>query len=194
MRVDNIKKMVEEMVGVVKKHIELTTIDRDMIREQMRDIIIDTFRQTNFSGLIRDEIKNAMRTVDVVHANVKTEEVIQHKIVTRNRESEELNAKMRELSDSIVRLAKQVQEFQYEEKVSKAIKDATKDVRVNNAIVTNVDVTNCNIKEEDVIVPVPKTEERLEIIEKPYEVKIPRLKDEIHIVKKVVFPDGKEAF
>lgn len=190
MRQDNIVKLVEELMGAVKRNVELPSSDKEDVKNYIKEVMTNAFKEADFVGMLRDLIEESMEDVKISRPKYIDETVVRAKIVTETRESQEVNEKMRALSESVAKLSQEIKAFNYEGRLNDAIKGATKDIHLTNAIVTDKQLINYTVREEEKIIPLYKEELRINEIHK--DVPVHRIREEYVKVQKLVFPDGSE--
>ena len=161
--------IVKSLVDDIKKDVI------NQVRCDMKEIIEDVLKSAVDSAHIKEfvlaQIHQATKTIEVTHANIVTKDVEQARIVTPVRESEEMRVVMNELNKRIKELESTVREFNYEDKLDKAIKAVTKDKVYTNAIIRDQDVVHAVIREEDYVVK--NIKEEVEIVKRQYEITEP---------------------
>lgn len=178
MKTDNIQKFIQEFVEIVKTNFTFQGVDREEIKNEIKNLMSEILKEIDLTTFIKDQIHQYAKKTDIVHCNIIEKDVVDARIITETRESAEVNEKMKQLSAEVMSLKKIVQEFNYAELINKAIDSVKKDIDVTNAIIHNKDVVNCNIKEEDRVIP--RIVEKLEITKVPYILEEPEFRKRIY--------------
>lgn len=189
MKTDQIQNLVEQIGNFAKKNFEFPSYDREEIKGIIKELISDAFENMDLTGFIKEQIKESTKDIVVKNAVVEDVKVVNAKIVTETRESQEVKDHMKELDSKLNRLIKFIHEVDYSGLINKAIEKSTENVKVTNAIIHNVDVTHAVIKEEDVVVP--RIKEELVVEKKTYEVIEPVFREQTYNIKKLVLKDGR---
>jgi len=185
------EKAIKDILDIVKDEVGIPTMDRGELVRVAKETLIQAFEEADFKTLLKECILEAMVDVEIKNPILTPVEVKDVRIVTETQESQEVKSAMAALAAQVHDLKREVESFNYASEVREAVKKGTEDVHLKNAVVTDVPVTNAIIKDEDFVVK--HIVEKTEVVERPFPVKVPSIREEYIKVKKLVFPDGREA-
>lgn len=180
---------MKELVDDIK--MDVSSRIRVEITELIQGMVTDALLDADIPKLIRNQIQTATKDIEVINAVIKDRVVEQARVITPARESAEVKESLSLLRTRMNELIQGLSGYNYDEHIKKAITSAMEDVHIKNAVIHNEDVVNAVIHKEEHTVPVIK--EKVEIRHIPYDVRVPNFREEFIKVKKVIFPDGREA-
>jgi len=187
----SIEKLAKEIFNAIKSNVEIPAVDREELKNIAKQTLKDAFQAADFKALLKECIQEAMVDTEIINPILVDKVIKDVRIVTETRESQEVKEVMNSLSATLKELRDNIREFDYPHEVREAVKKGTENVQIKHAVVTDVEVTNAIITDEEVKNYHIREEWKVE--EKPYFVKVPRLREEFIKVKKLIFPDGREA-